>query len=171
MSEEFLKALKVAEALEKSRAETYQAYLQKLQIFAAGKKVMRFLVNAEQKHLEFLKKQEKHVKEEEKINLKELKIRIPTIDVEKEETKKMLEGMEGDMNILRAATELEIKDVKFYHEQLEKSKTAEAKELFKKMERLEKEHVELIKKTIQEAVGGYEERAKWISEMQEEGVG
>jgi len=148
MSKELIEALKKAEKIEKIRSATYKDFYKKVN-YPAGKKVLLFLVKAEKTHLEFLKEQEKNVEGNEAISLD---IESDDINLElSQKTKINLEGLEGDINILREAAKLEKEDVKFYENARNNIKDERSKELFKKMALLEKNHLKLINEVITKA--------------------
>lgn len=148
MVNEFLKAFKKAEILEKSRAETYKKYAEEV-AFPAGKEVLLFLVKAEEQHFKFLKEQEKRLKAGEKVTISKLKETAPKFKLAEESSiKDNLEGLEGDIGILRAAAKLEEEDIIFYKNLLKDIKKKESKRLFQVIQKMEVSHLDLINKTI-----------------------
>ncbi len=142
-----IKTFKKAESLENLRTKTYQKYLKKVD-FPAGKKILSFLVNTEKKHLKFLTQQVKRLNMGKKVAFSKLKSPVLRFDSKEKLLKKSMEGIANDIGILRSAAELEKYDALFYKKAYQSTKDISSKYLFRKMQAIENEHLDLINKTI-----------------------
>src|SRR3989338_9126136 len=142
-----VKALKLAESLEETRAKKYKEYL-KVVDFPAGKNALRFLAKAEEDHLKFLKKQSQRLDKGEQILF--LKLHQPEIifPLVEDSLKGSIGNLTSDIGIFKIVSDFERYDVKFYEYVYAQSESPESKKLFKKMSRIEKTHLKIINKTI-----------------------
>ena len=108
-----VKALKLAESLEETRAKTYKEYL-KVVNFPAGKKVLRFLAKAEESHLQFLKKQSKRLDKGEKILFSKLHQPEIVFPLAEDSFKSSIGNISSDLGILKIILDFERYDVRFY---------------------------------------------------------
>jgi rubrerythrin len=141
-------SFKKAEIIENARAKTYKQYYNKVS-FAAGRDVLDFLYKAELNHLKFLEIQEKRLLKGKKVDDSEIKDK--PFKPQRRFLFKGLNNLDSDIIILESAAKLEKSDVAFYKEQMQKAKDANAKNFFDKMANLEYSHLNLLKKTINNA--------------------
>ncbi|MCX7785401.1 MAG: ferritin family protein [candidate division WOR-3 bacterium] len=145
-----VKALETALEAEKQGLQTYLnfAYQTKDE---SGKNMFIRLASDEFEHMTILEKQKMSVAEKEcwinvKIPSSEIEQLVPKI---KEKTKR-IRGSEGldQLLALRTALELEDNAIKFYREQEQKSTDPKAKEMYRRLRKMEQAHYELIQAEI-----------------------
>ena len=142
-----VKALKLAESLEKSRAKIYKKYMKAVK-FPAGKKVLHFLAKAEESHLKFLKSQSKRLEKGERVLYSRLHQPEIVFPLAEDSLKSSIENISSDIGIIKIVLELEKYDEKFYEYAYAQSQSPESKKLFKKMSRIEEKHLKAINNVI-----------------------
>ncbi len=145
-----VKALKLAESLEESRAKTYKKYLNFVD-FPAGKNVLRFLANAEESHLKFLKSQSKRLEKGEQVLYSKLHQPDIVFPLAEDSLKSSIGGISGDIGIFKIVSDFEKYDVRFYEYEYSQSKSHESRQLFKNMKKIEGKHLKAINKVIKVA--------------------
>ena len=144
---EMVSSFEDAEALENSMARLYGEYSRRIS-YPKGKYVMRFLMDAEKGHLNFLKVQESNFLQGRKI-LSKLSER-PFRESGKA-FNDTINTLEGDITLLESAEALEKADVQYYRLAVKKARAKDAKALFETLKSLEFAHLSLISKTIKSA--------------------
>lgn len=142
-----VKALKLAESLEESRAKTYKKYL-KVVNFPAGKKALRFLAKAEDSHLKFLKSQSKRLDKGEQVLYSKLHQPEIVFPLAEDSLKSSIGDISSDIGIFKIVSDFERYDIKFYEYAYAQSKSPDGRQLFERMGRIEKKHLEAITKVI-----------------------
>lgn len=142
-----VKALKLAESLEESRAETYKKYL-KIVKFPAGKKVLRFLVKSENIHLNFLIEQSKRLEKGERVLYSKLHQPEIVFPLSEDSSESLIRSSAKDIEILKVVSDFEKYDVKFYEYLYTKTENSECKKLFKKLAGIEENHLKLVNKML-----------------------
>ena len=145
-----VKALKLAESLEESRAKTYKKYINVVD-FPAGKKVLRFLAKAEESHLKFLKSQSKRLVKGERVLYSKLHQPEIVFPLAEDSLKSSIGNLSSDISIFKIVLDFEKYDVKFYEYAYTQSESPESKKLFKRMSRIEEKHLKVINNVIKAA--------------------
>ena len=140
--------IKKAVSLEKTRYKDYNRISKKVKNIES-KEILKKLSGVEKKHFELLKKQLKSIKkfndvDKEVLNKNEIKL------IKKEKRFKGIKSFSGDINIIREAVKLEIKDPIFYKSLLKKTKNNKLKKVFKFLEDEEEKHLRVLKKKLRD---------------------
>lgn len=145
LKEKKLKILQDAMGIELNGIELYKTAAEKTEDKQA-KDFFLFLSEEEKKHFDALK--EWYIKiskgeAPEKIELKEMG-KPAYKHIFSDEFKKNLKGKNFEYSALTTGMLLEKNSMEFYHKQSEEAETEEEKELFKKLEKWESEHYQML---------------------------
>lgn len=145
LSQNILQLLSEAEAIELDRYEIYREKAKKV-LNPDARQLVTFLMQAEKRHLELIRKQKQ----------------FPTMKLDARLTDKMkifrisktLKGEKntniGDINILKMAEKIEMEDCPFYGKLVKETEKSNVKALFMELRKQECLHLNLIKKKLKE---------------------
>lgn len=146
-AEDLMQMLATAEKLELSRYKLYKKNAAKV-LNPEGKEALLFLMEVERKHLMLLKEKEAELKTGAGMKRK-LKVNLPEkMEEQSEKFAGNIRQVTGDINIIRAAFELEKHDVDFYKGLSSRTDDKGAKELFLFLMKEEKIHRDLLGKNL-----------------------
>lgn len=137
--------LSEAEAIELDRYEIYKEKAGQVTNPDARQMII-FLMQAEKRHLNLLKEQERFPLKKIDAKLYD-KMKIFTIS---KSLKKEKNASIGDINILKMAEKIETEDCRFYSEMIKKAEKGNLKLLLIELQKQECLHLKLIKKKLKE---------------------